>query len=99
MGMYEAIYATCRVCGVPLPRWWGPRYICCSGWECGCGGGYLPHSVCSTSCYENEDRLPPLELLEDDESLAELAESVRADRIAKGLNPDTGLPLQPNERP
>lgn len=33
-----------------------------------------------------------LELLEDDGRFGELVESIRTDRIAKGLSPDTGLP-------
>jgi hypothetical protein len=44
----------CRVCAGPLPRGWAPRYYCCSGWNCGCGGSYLPYNVCSSSCWENE---------------------------------------------
>lgn len=33
-----------------------------------------------------------LELLEDDETLAQIAEEIRAKRVAAGLNPDTGQP-------
>lgn len=58
---------TCRVCGHNVPRSGYPRYYCCNGDMCGCGGGTLPDNVCSSSCLENEDSLVPLEVLEDDE--------------------------------
>lgn len=95
MSIYDDTPVKCRVCGAPVHRSGYPRYYCCNGDMCGCGGGTLPDSICSSSCLENEDQLVPLEMLEDDESLAEFVESVRADRESKGLNPDTGLPVQP----
>lgn len=33
-----------------------------------------------------------LELLEDDETLVQIAEEIRAKRVAAGLDPDTGQP-------
>lgn len=42
----------CRACSrqyIPAPR-----YFCCSGWECGCGGRLIPFEVCSTECAEKE---------------------------------------------
>lgn len=39
----------------------------------------------------------PLEQFEDDDRFGELVEQVRAERIAKGLNPDTGLPANSSE--
>lgn len=48
---------------------------------------------------EEERRLELCERLEDDESFGEMVESIRADRISRGLNPDTGRPAdQPTER-
>ena len=47
---------------------------------------------------EEERRLELLERLEDDESFADMVEQIRADRISKGLNPDTGLPHQPGSQ-
>lgn len=85
----------CRICGDPVPRTGFPRYYCCNGRDCGCGGGTLPDSVCSSSCFEDEDLHCPLEQLEDDEWFAGLIEDVRSERVARGFNPDTGLPVQP----
>lgn len=42
---------------------------------------------------EEEQRLIAIERLEDDESFAEMVEQIRADRISKGLSPDTGEPV------
>ncbi len=46
---------------LPLPTWAGKPYICCSGIDCGCGGGRLPIEFCSVDCWENydPDRAPP----------------------------------------
>lgn len=46
---------------LPLPTWAGQPYICCSGIDCGCGGGVLPIDFCSVDCWENyhPDREPP----------------------------------------
>lgn len=44
---------------------------------------------------EEERRMELFERMEDDESLGELVESIRADRISQGLNPDTGKPASP----
>jgi hypothetical protein len=41
---------------------------------------------------EEEGCLELFERLEDDESFVEMVEQIRADRISKGANPDTGLP-------
>jgi hypothetical protein len=30
------------------------RYLCCSGWSCGCGGELLDLDVCSDTCHENK---------------------------------------------
>lgn len=53
----------CIACGgeLPLPTWSGQPYICCSGNDCGCGGGVLPVEFCSVDCWENydPDREPP----------------------------------------
>lgn len=46
---------------------------------------------------EEERRMELLERLEDDESFAEMVEQIRAERISKGVNPDTGLRDQPSE--
>jgi|SRR5882672_4197199 len=51
----------CVVCKGPLPTptWHGQPYICCSGRDCGCGGGVLPIGFCSVNCWENyEPALP-----------------------------------------
>lgn len=88
-------FCNCRVCGGPVPISGYLRYFCCDGRDCGCGGGTLPDNVCSSTCLEDEDRLPPLELLEDDEALVQIAEEVRAKREAAGLDPHTGLTHQP----
>lgn len=53
----------CVACNgeLPLPTWQGQPYICCSGIDCGCGGGTLPIEFCSVDCWENydPDREPP----------------------------------------
>jgi len=41
---------------------------------------------------EEERRIELYERLEDDESFGEMVEQIRAERISKGLNPDTGKP-------
>lgn len=56
-----------------------------------------PGSPIGSGSTEQEAVGDLLEILEDDESFGELVEQVRAERIAKGLNPDTGRPLQPGE--
>lgn len=54
-----------------------------------------PGSPIGSGSTEQEAVGDLLEILEDDESFGELVEQVRTERIAKGLNPDTGRPLQP----
>lgn len=53
----------CIACNgeLPVPTWRGQPYICCSGIDCGCGGGVLPIGFCSVDCWENyhPDREPP----------------------------------------
>lgn len=44
---------------LPLPTWAGQPYICCSGRDCGCGGGVLPIEFCSVECWENYEESPP----------------------------------------
>lgn len=50
----------CIACNgeLPLPTWAGQPYICCSGRDCGCGGGVLPIEFCSVDCWENYDPTP-----------------------------------------
>lgn len=57
-----------------------------------------PGSPLGSGSTEQEAVGDLLEILEDDESFGELVEQVRTERIAKGLNPDTGRPLQPGEK-
>lgn len=52
----------CVACKGPLPTptWAGQPYICCSGNDCGCGGGTLPIEFCSVDCWENYEPTPQL---------------------------------------
>ena len=58
----------CRVCSKPIRlranmfSGRSPRYICCNGRDCACGGGTFPNDVCSLACWESEG----LEALEED---------------------------------
>jgi hypothetical protein len=53
----------CIACKGPLPTptWSGQRYICCSGNDCGCGGGRLPIEFCSVDCWEDYEEPEPTE--------------------------------------
>lgn len=51
-----------------------------------------PGSPIGSGRTETEATTHLLEILEDDEEYGEFVESIRADRIARGLNPDTGRP-------
>lgn len=44
--------STCRACGKWIRLTKHPRYACCNGRDCGCGGATLPDDICSMSCYE-----------------------------------------------
>jgi hypothetical protein len=65
----------CIVCGgeLPLPTWAGQPYICCSGNDCGCGGGTLPVEFCSVDCWDNYEPEPD-EPPDDDSPLKDSAE-------------------------
>ena len=39
---------TCLICGQPVPDY-EPEF-CCSGFECGCGGGPIEPCCCSKEC-------------------------------------------------
>lgn len=78
----------CIACGgeLPLPTWGGQPYICCSGNDCGCGGGTLPVEFCSVECWENYEP-------ESDGEIAEREQPwmAAADRLLEKIAHVTGI--------
>lgn len=70
----------CFVCDEEIRSTLKPRYWCCNGTDCGCGGAVLPTDICSVTCgeeaeFDDNEELGAVDLEEQLDSAFERADN------------------------